>query len=738
MKKILLSIACCCMLAFVGIFAVSCGDDDPKAVEAVQAKNVPAYYHITDTVNLDNVTLTVTYDNEKTETLTVKEIDVPIEEAKEDTQFVIYTSGLSAMESGNLTIGDYALTVSVVGFEGSWNIGTINVSDSMSLIYDLTYFGEPEFVTTYKNNIASLVHEDSFYNTTESYTVGDDNAFKFKPEMTLLEKDTSAIYEPENFDVDVKVYLVDESSETDVTGNEDYYTYSNFEFDFTDTAIGNTFRIEMLPSDFDGLLDGTTITPVTFTFEVQDGWNAYTAEDLARINLLSDADMTGYSRIQSQKIFYNSNTQQYEKRYTYQIWKDWLLEKGYTESELTDINGIYFHKNITIETTDIPDDFFITEQESSKYAGSLRDFSLLYIHYLDDNFTLNGNYFLVDASNIPLGFSNTSYSGYIYPENITRYYPGHSTLFSFAGKNDNTSTATATFKNLNAIGNTGDVVTIDDDATQEEKNDVLSAMGGIILLKSMHGTTYVENNIAKEFLIAWFAESSQENEKGNMYIDQVKTYDCFNSGIFSYASDNNTVANSEFKRFGGPVMLLVSESANGTVERYTGFEVDSNTILESYIQGTEAWFIAQGADSIATSLFDIDTALSLMLNNSMLFQIEGQDGDYANMKCLIMDSDYLASDQPIFGDFTYGDVTNDNQMFSTYNNQIINSVLEQTGRRAPIFMSNGGDIAYFNGSSFVFVTQSQSFSGNLLYILYPIGGTMAGVVLELQQLSQTA
>ena len=127
-----------------------------------------------------------------------------------------------------------------------------------------------------------------------------------------------------------------------------------------------------------------------------------------------------------------------------------------------------------------------------------------------------------------------------------------------------------------------------------------------------------------------------------------------------------------------------------------------------------------------------------MLNNSMLFQIEGQNGNYVNMKCLIMDSDYLASDQPIFGDFTYGDVTNDNQMFSTYNNQIINSVLEQTGGEAPIFMSNGGDIAYFNGSSFVFVTQSQSFSGNLLYILYPIGGTMAGVVLELQQLSQTA
>ena len=736
-KKFALMFACVLFIAFIGIFASACGDDDNKKsakLTSVSANNLEEYYHNTATIDFSAVTLSATYDDNSTKTLNSGEVDVDFENIKDGTEFVLYTDGLSAMPAGNLTLGTYDITCRVVGSETVFNLGTVTVSDNMNLIYDLLLFSEPEFVTTYNANLNSAVHEDSFYDTADGYTVGDDNDFIFKPQMSLISKENSqTVYEPSNFNVNVSVYHVVNGNST-LLNDSTYYTFDadNFAFDFTDSAIGETFRVEMKPTDFATDATGNPINGVSFTFTVQDGWNAYSADDIARINLVGDLDpeTERYARSSSQSIFYNADSQSYEKRHTYEIWEQFLLDKGYSAENLQDVNGIFMHGNINITADDIPADFFVTSAETSaeSVVGSLRDFSLLYMHYLDQDFMFNGNYFMIDTSALPLGMSIVSGDNFtLYTDNQSTWTAGHSTVFAFSGKLDNTSTATATLKNVNAKGNTGGVISGED-------SEALKASGGLILLKSMHGTTSVDNCLAKEFLIAWFAESTQENENGNLYINQVKTYDCFNSGLFAYASDNNTISNSEFKRFGGPVMLLVSEGSDNTMERPAGFAVDDSSVLESFVNGTEVWFAMQGsgASGIATQLFGMELLFNQVGTSITSTISNGQGGtnNVVNLVALMLDSEYLASTETtIFVDYSRGEVGPTNLAFSTYNNPIFASIPAQ----APKFITNAGQHAIYTGGTSLTLLGAEALSGNQLYILYPMGATTIGAVLDLYE-----
>lgn len=737
MKKTLLSLACVCMLTLVGVLTVGCGKKDPEAIESYKVNNLPSYYHVTDTVNFSDVTVDVVYDNEDSETLTVKEIDVPVENAQENTQFIIYTDGLSSMPAGELTIGSYNITCVVLGFDGELTLGTITVSDNQNLIYDVINFFEPQFVSTYNNNISATGAEDSFYNTTEVYTIGDDNGFRFKPDVTFSEKSTGQFIVPTNYNVDAEVYMLGDNTRASVTDDDSYYVFDNFEFDFTEKAIGNTFEISMTMTDFDKYLDGTTIDPITFTFKVEDGWNAYDALDLARINI-TDVDPTGYARATSQAIFPGASG--YESRSFYTIWEEYLQDK--IGGDLSAINGIYFHSNISVTTTDLPEIFFISPEESSYAQGSLRDFTFLYSHLLDDDFTINGNYFMLNLSDIPVGLSNTRKDGFVYTS-LNDHDAGHSAVFAFSGLLDNSSTHTATIKNINTIGNTGNVLSAGEGTDQ---NELLTASGGLIFVKSMHGTTYIDNCIAKEYLIAWFPESTQFNDVGNMHLDYVKTYDCFNSAFFSFASDDNTIQNSEFKRFGGPAILLVSDADQAQDDnvseediRYGGVTVDENTIIENYVAGNEAWFAMQtGASQIATQLIGLDAVLNAY-QNTMLYEreVNGSTNDYINLICLIMDQGYLGGEDHVYGDFAWGEAGADNVPFSTYST-IVDQALTAGGNRAPIFMTNAGDASLFNGSNLTFLNDAGTanhLDGDLLYFVYPINAScQVGAVLGLESL----
>lgn len=654
---------------------------DRTSISSSQISNLPTNFYEEDTFALaENITFSVTYDNYETETLTKFEVDVDIEDVKADTQFVIYTDGLSSQTAGDLTVGTYDITVKVVGFSEELSVGTIEVKTNWEL-YDLQIFNSPTFVKTYNENKEISESEDSFYNADEKYTVGDDNAFKFQPTITLYRKGTpigpdTILENPINFNVDVTVEVYENGEY--VTADESLYTYFQFEFDFTESAIGKEFRITMEPSDYETLLGGGVAQPVSFEFKVEDGWNAYTPDDLGRINLIEEGfDNDGYARRLSQEIFWDSvnGYKNGKKRYV-DIWTEYFEEKGYTD--LTAVNAIFIQKDIAVQESDLPSEYLISEAEAganTNAVGTLRDYAFLYTHYLNEDFVVNGNYFTLNFSEIRPCESNTGVDGFVYKPNTADYELGHATVFGFAGRTDNTSTGVATFKNINLIGNTGKAVS--------GGNEILKASGGLILLKSMHATTQVENAIAKQFLIAWYGEQAVSDaeinkDKGNINLDYTKTYDCFNSGVFGFISNNNTITNSELKRFGGPAILIISGEKKANDEEggsgaaggiIVGDFTVEDCVIENFVAGDEAWFMLNGAAGVSNTFATLDKAVFNLFNKTIFQQVKVEDKNgegekyqsKSNLIAISLNRGYLTPGDPVKTDFTI----NDNK-FTTY------------------------------------------------------------------------
>lgn len=733
-----LGLAMCSMLVVfcTAVFFGACGETPPdeKVITSVTVNNLKEFYHVSDTINFNGITLKVTYNDNSTATLTKGEFDITAENAKADTQFIINTNGLYAQTAGELETGEYQFTGIVIGNETTYQLGTVNVSDNMNLIYNLTSFNEPAFVSQYKENIiTSSTDESSFYKA-DSYYVGDDNEFRFKPILTLQSKTSNAITEISDYNVTVRVERKDGDAFVGISENDTtYFTYQNFAFDFTQDAINQTFRITMKPTDFLTDFAGNNVAPVVFTVTVADGWNAYEAIDLGRISLVSenfDSVASSYIRPESAAIFYNEETgamKQHEKYY--EIWSEYLTRQG--ETNLTNINGLFLHENISVTPSDLPEKFFISETEANAKGqhllGSLRDFTLIYTHYMENDFTFNGNFFKLDFSEIPWGLSNTATNGYYYPSESPTYQAGHSTVFNFLNKKtDAEITTQAKFINVDAFGNTKNIISND---TTSEK-DPMAASGGLIYMKSYCGTTIVENCIAKAFLIAWYAETSTETEAFNM--SYIKTYDCFNSGMFSWGGAKNTLSNSEFKRFGGPVMLLTCNTNNGVKETSAGWTVDKETTtLESFVSGGEVWFKLMGADSIFAQLMALDRLLNYYGNTFTTTATPESTTPAINMIQLSMEADYLGSSEKVLNiDFDFGGIP---LTVNGNSDNIFQQLLTSTNYKSPIFMSNGGTVAYMDSeTSIKFVdASSTTFVGDKLYIAYPLGNTVAYVALDL-------
>lgn len=731
MKKKFLMGALSCLLAFVGVFMVACGDKEATKVETCEVNGLATSYKSNDTVDFSNVTLDVVYDNEKSETLTVKEIDVALDSVQEGTQFVINTDGLASQTAGNLTVGEYDITATIVAFDQTIELGTVKVA-SMWSQYKVIEFSEPSFISVYNSNATITDSEDSFYNSDEIYTVGDDNPFKFKPTLTVIDE-TGSVIDPntyitlDNYNLDVDVYLVRGGEET--LADATYYNYSNFAFDFTQEAIGETVRVELSLADFDKNVYGRDITPIEFTFKVEDGWNVYDALDLGRMNLVQDGfTAQGYARAQSQNIFYDSESQSYVKIFYPTLWKEFLEEQG--RNDLQPVKALFLHNDIAITTDSLPEEFFVTEVAQDHYAyGSLRDFTLIYGYYLqDDDFTINGNYFTIDSSALPLSKSDGNSDSLKIFETSNEAIAGHTTLFNFYGKLDNTTTSRGHIRNLNTIGNSGDYF----------GKEAIENGGALIFVKSMHSTLEVENSIAKQYLIAWFGEQSVANVQegvGNLYIDQVKTYDCFNSAIFAYASGENVITNSELKRFGGPAIFLISQAdANNTNVVPSSFDVDDNTVIESYVAGDEAWFMLVKADGIAPIIPSLDGAL-VYSNNTIMQNIQSGEETTAkfNLISVSLDNGYLASNEKVFTELLIGEESENNIVFDTtkYHNTPYIVLETNTGKSVGLIP---------NGQSFTPTDPAAlaTLNGEYLMLVLPQNNTKIGAVLELYQAQPTA
>lgn len=647
-----------------------CGDKEIENLK-VKAGTLEYVYKQNSDVSFDDLKLVVVYNDGTTE-----------EVGKDD---------ITISDFNTTTVGNYKVTFT---YEGKTLDVTLKVTNNEDELYGVFGLELPEFISNgyNKNKENKENFEAEFYDKTAPYVVGDDNLFTFLPKVTAFD-DTDTKITVNAFESVVTVYKEDDTTHdfvelTKETTNADlhlstyksddveYVVVDNFNqtYDFTEDAIGQTFKVKVMAyyKDEDRLDSDVT---VEYDFEIVDGYNITTAKELGILNNDPNYSILGTN-------MYNS-------------WVDFLGDDITVSPQ--DINGVVLHNNLTITTDDIPSQYFY-----NGYLKDTRELPNVNIYYhaaqKDRPFTLYGNYFTVDASQIPL-IDMTEDDGV-----------SQAALFRFTGNSDNPADceASARIENLALIGNANR--TNDSDAP---------GLGGVIGIKSSRSTTTIYNCIMRTFYISMYAEDNPGGFYSKLNIDYTKSYDSYQNALFMWGGETN-ITRSELKKAGGPLMILQHEDPDKNIDsRIPVVNVDELTVLESYVDGEEAWFVQFSA---VDKVKDIKALSGLFTAHNISFIKDGK----MNIIAVVMKAG--------FPDFSGASSSNQGKLVIN-NKEVANlmkdentevkDVIYLTGGQAPVFESDAGGVGYV-GQYGLTTEDDELFEGDYL-TLYLFG---MGIAIE--------
>ena len=427
-----------------------------------------------------------------------------------------------------------------------------------------------EFVLFNQNKARDVAQDDGFYDHTQSFKVGDDNAFNVRPELTVLDKVTLLPADSSNWDYDFTITATVDGQ----PAGENYFSVVDArkgDVKFTEAAIGKTFTISVLPGGIEESKKASYTKSVTV--EVVDGYNVYNAKELGYFDTRGKDDPIDAPTLETNK--------KWESKW-YQFKEANGMKVDYTPAALI------FQTNIKVTTKDLPSNFFYTAAEAKtlnddKSAGSLIDYTFLYMFTKENSsITIDGNYFSLNLSEIPL----------VMRESCETTAPG--TVVSHAAAFKAIYGEDVKFQNINMSGNARNAV---------DDND-RKFSGGFIFVKGAGSKTLqAKNIIATQFYISFFGEESY-NDNGYLtefVLDQTKCYNNFNSFLYNWGSKMD-VRNSLFKGCGGPVTIQ-DHTSTKEYEKDNGMTVlglapTTNFVdctFENYVAGEEAWFQQFGA-----------------------------------------------------------------------------------------------------------------------------------------------
>lgn len=503
--------------------------------------------------------------------------------------------------------------------------------------------------TTYDNGTIGFAHvygEENY----QDYYVGSQNAWTFMP--IVFSKGTQL----KTIHTNVKVYKInDDKTETLLTDElSEYVTIDNLNYqtyDFTENANNKTFRIEVRPYGYETnpLYEDML---VTFTIKVIDAYNVYNTTDL--------------------RMFDNQNLEN--------KWDAWDEEHGITQ--VVDTHGLVLQSDIYITDADIPAIHFWTAEQAAglpdanKLVGSLWDAAggvkgFIYNHRILDgsSYRFEGNYYKVSAEQLAL-IVRDSDDNSIYPtgsDDDKSYITTHTNVFGFNGnENDKAGNKIAkyTINNVNFFGNS-------------QRSEDPKYSGGCICFKSEYAQTTFNNVLSQRWFIAFFSRQGDcdnlelNPDNYSLTLNNVNGFDAYNTIIYNWAGILN-INNSHLLGAGGPVMICdhvhnnETTGAGGVVSTVT----TNNSVLESYVVGTEGWFVSYNATPLATAIKQADEAVykALTQNTKTIVKtrnIEGTDVDFLNLICVYKSgSAQSITSSKIRGSFT--DVTKDEQQNNVY------------------------------------------------------------------------
>ncbi len=550
---------------------------------------------------------------------------------------------LTISEFSTATIGNHKVTIT---YDTKSIEVTLKVTNNEDEYYTLNGIELPQSIVNRNNNTSVQENKETeFYVRDNIYVVGDDNPFVFFPNLTALD-DNDDLMTINKYRSISKIYLLNSDNNYELVSEENVATYvtiddMNSSYDFTEDAIGKQFKLEVRPYylNEEQLLEVEQWT-LSLEFKVVDGYNVTNAKELGLMNNYDD----------SSNIDLNLE------------WTTFLANANITKP--ADLKGLVLHNDLEVTTNDLPSAFVLNNH--------LRDYLDLYTHKvaLGGEFKIYGNYFTIDFSKLPLVDTETASDGV-----------SHSSVFKTYMEEEQVATysknSVASFENLSLIGNANRV-------------DSEEGFGGLIMNKAHGHKVVFDNMIIKTFYI----NSYMEFYGANLNLNHVKSYDAYQGLIFSWGGNDLTITNSELKRAGGPAMILQHIDPNKS-DCYTcgtnsipNVVVDEKTIIESYVAGTEAWFVKLGLTDIAANIKKLNATFG---NNGSFVKTEN-GVDKMNIIAINMTNGMGLGGQGAQGKVVVGSKEVVNLMKNE--NADTNLILNVTENKAPVFKTAEGGLGY--------------------------------------------
>ena len=589
------------------------------------------------------------------------------------------------------TVGQYPLTVTYGELTRVFTV-------SVAFPYEIDAFDLPEFVDRYLSNL-QVTQEQSKFTNPISYVVGDDNPFIFLPRISAWDKNDKHIYLKSYTSISTVEVQISEDEwmllEGDLLAAIVNIDETASSYDFTEAAIGNTYRLTVSPASASSF-------SVSFEFTVVDGWNVYTAVDLSRVD--------------------NSGIE----------WEEYKAEHGVDNTE---ISAVVFQNSLALVASDLPSGFFHTsDSQTLGKEGWMRDQHDLYRRTFPSggSFTVYGNSFTLDVSGlptVPAGDDTAGGYGMDY-SNVS--------LFKFEGNNaDKTysGTASAVVRDLSIIGN---ACMVTEDAEALEKG-----LGGVIAIKPASVNMTLDNVIVKMTYVAFFSEYAS-----NVSIQNCRAFDSLQNALFVFGGSTINVQNCIFKYCGGPTVISMFSFPEQPDPQSRAPEVffDSETIIENPIVGDEVWFVNLGLSSAVTQLKEVSGALvegCKAINEA--FEMLGKDQRVSvkslthkneeNVTVMTVLGTLLAQGDGVYGYDLQGSLAFDGKVLTSLDavdalRAKIAAAYGETAAKEAIILESNGQLFWSDGENLYLDYQDNVKTTFVAYVLGMIIGQADGSALE--------
>ena len=571
-------------------------------------------------LNTDNMILTITYEGGL------------VEDA--------YARDLLEVEIGEFATDIIGPQTFTVIYQGQQATKTITVEDRTYSVVSILAPASLSLRSTVQKNTYNATGSTgikgfSDIDGLDTYYVGYDNAYMFQPGLSVYYQGATRPKTITNYSATLKVFAKNVGDADYGDDVKDTYVESfdaiTHAIQFKSTAVytNKLLKLELIPTAKD------TISATQEGIIVVPGYNVYNAKDLSVIDNVNALNK----------------------------WTEFKELYGIP----TDINisAVILHNDITITKNDIPSIHFWQESEVrgapdyDRVLGSLKDNDIgygsdpytaksldpdnmnqacgaIYRRAVKDNetFTMIGNFFTLSAQEVPLIVRESGDSVSVEGAAIV----SHTTLLDVEADNGITDTTNPAYgKSQHAFCNGKFVLNDISLMGNSNKSEDYANSGGVMFLKTRNVITEINNNVSQSWYMSYMfrgasdevtynamatgtadvAEYNAENTAisdmgltAHITLNKVNAFDSYNTLLYLQGCGKVAINDSILIGAGGPVMIVDQVIANKNDDCYlTGracYITSDSSILESFVAGTEAWFVSFNATEMAGGIKALD------------------------------------------------------------------------------------------------------------------------------------